>query len=67
MNQFSSEEREVFDVKVRFVPGTVVVAVRGEIDVVTAADLNAMMVALAKCACRRSYAAARSSPRPKGS
>ncbi len=66
MNQFSSEEREVFDVRVRFVPGTAVVAVRGEINVVTAADLNAIMVALAN-ACRRSYAAARSSPRPKGS
>ena len=39
MNQFSSEEREVFDVRVRFVSGTAVVAVRGEINVVTAAAL----------------------------
>jgi anti-anti-sigma factor len=48
MNQFSSEERAVFDVTVRFVAGTAVVAVQGEINFVTAADLNAIIVALAE-------------------
>jgi anti-anti-sigma factor len=47
MNTFPGDEREVFEVTVRFDPGSVVAGARGEVNLVTAADLNAIMVTVA--------------------
>ncbi len=53
MNPSPGDEREVFDVTVRFDAGTVLVAVRGEVDLVTARDLDAVMATLAESGRRR--------------
>ena len=53
MNPFPGDEREVFDVSVAFGAGTVLVAVRGEVDLVTARALDAVMATLAESGRRR--------------
>jgi len=53
MNPFPGDAREAFEVAVRIDAGTVLVAVRGEVDVVTARDLDAVMATLAESGHRR--------------